>query len=295
MFDVKQFLEDKNIEYSTEGKNTQRGWANIQCPMCGDSSNHGGFNLTTGHYNCWHCGHHWTDQIVAKLLTCSVVEARKIIEEYQTGSAIIERKPVVKNNTKLDFPVGTKGISKRHKNYLIKRNFDPKEIEKTWKIKGTGFLGDYKFRIIIPVILNGVMVSYVGRDITEQADLRYKACKMEDEITHHKHILYGIDYVKNREAIIVEGATDVWRIGKGAIATFGTSYTAQQLLMMATSLDTAFVLYDRDAFEKAKQLQTSLSGLIKHVEIIVLPPNIKDPSDMEQLVANRLRKEILTY
>jgi len=83
-FDAKKFLKDYNISYNTEGSNCQEGWINITCPFCNDISNHGGFNLEKGYYNCWKCKHHHLDNVVSALLSCNVSKAKQIIKEYES-------------------------------------------------------------------------------------------------------------------------------------------------------------------------------------------------------------------
>ena len=297
MFNVKNFMDDYNISYITEGKNTQQGWLNINCPFCNDPSQHGGFNIYTGHYNCWNCGHHWQDQVIEKLLGITNYEARNIIEQYETVIGLRQEKKKLKfkNKTSIKLPKGTYDLQPMHRKYLIKRNFDPDKIESIWNIRGTHWIGEYSYRIIAPIFLNNKIVSYIGRDITEKSNLRYKACKIENEIIHYKHIVYGADYIKDRKAIIVEGITDVWRFGKGAIAMFGTNYTKQQILFLTKLIDKAFIIFDKGAYLQTKKLCEDLIGLLSHVEIITLPDFVKDPAELTQKDADDLKKELLGF
>lgn len=298
MVDIKQLLQDHNVPFTTEGKNTQRGWVNVCCPKCSDSSNHGGFNIQGGYYNCWQCGHTKLPEILSLLIGCSYPEARELIKEYDNAiEYTVERK--TPKRKEIIFPKDTRELSelRPHRKYLERRNYDPEEIVRLWKVKGTGFLGSYKFRILIPIILNQKIVSYTARDITDRAQLRYKSCKIEEEVIHHKHICYGTDYVKYRRAIIVEGPMDVWRIGPGALSTFGTAFTPQQLIFLSTIIDEAFILYDREeqAQKDAQKLYYGLSGIINHVEIIEPPTYAKDPGQMKEKDAEDMRKFFLKY
>lgn len=276
MFNAIEFLKDHNIEHWTKGKNVTSGWVNIQCPMCYDSSNHGGFNLTgKSYYNCWNCGHHFLDTIISNLLECDIKKAKQILKKYSDESEIEiidNKKRIIDEKEKLELPYGSKELSDEHIKYLLNRNFDHDKIIDKWNIKGTTHLGDYKFRIIIPIYFNNKLVSYQGRDITGKQDARYKACKIKDELLHHKFILYGIDKIKNRKAVVVEGCTDVWRLGYGAVATFGTGWTNQQLNLLNKRADSIFILYDNEeeAKEKAEKLCWQLSSLGKEVEMILM-------------------------
>ena len=84
MFDPLRYLQDKGIQYWTGGKNVTHGWVNISCPLCGDTSSHGGFNIEGGYYNCWLCGGHSIIKVIRAIEGISHAEAQKRIEDYQS-------------------------------------------------------------------------------------------------------------------------------------------------------------------------------------------------------------------
>jgi len=162
-------------------------------------------------------------------------------------------------------------------------------------LMGTDSVGEYSHRIIIPILYKNKIVSYQARDITGKAELKYKACKKENEIMQHKHICYGIDKIKDGVAIIVEGVTDVWRIGAGAIAMFGTSFTMQQVNFLVKNLSRVHILFDfgeKQAQEKAKKLGTLLCPFMD-VEILQIQGMLGDPCEnLSQSNINYLKKII---
>lgn len=290
MIDILQVLNDHNIPYWTEGKNCQKGWVNITCPFCDDISNHGGFNIEKQYYNCWNCGWYSLERIFKNILN---IPFKDIIEEYSIH--YFKSKDRKQEKKPFSFPEGIQPIRFMHRRYLEQRNFDPDKIENEWKIVGTEYMGDYKYRIIAPIYFHGEIVSYQGRDITDRQVLRYKACPKEKEIIHHKHIVYGIDHIKNEQTIIVEGITDVWRLGKGVVCCFGTSYTRSQLYLLSNCLKKASIIFDNEstAQMKAEKLATELSLLNVSTEIIQI--SAKDPAELLQEDANYLRKNLLNY
>jgi len=158
-----------------------------------------------------------------------------------------------------------------HKRYLRGRDFDPNRLETLWGLKGCGNTGPYKFRIIAPVMFQGELVSYQGRDITGRAELRYKACKLTEERVHHKDIVYGYDLVPGKRVVVVEGITDVWRLGPGAVATFGSQWTESQLLLLK-DFEKVFVLFDpkdEKAVESGKELAQNLALFTKAESIVI--------------------------
>jgi DNA primase len=214
-----------------------------------------------------------------------------LVEEYATELKIID--PIILKKKPFSFPIGTRKITDRHKKYLINRNFDPEQIEKDWGILGTGSIGEYKFRIVIPIYFNGKIVSFQCRDITDRQVLRYKACEKEKEIIHHKNILYGLDHIQ-KSCIVVEGITDVWRFGRGAVCTFGTGYTKNQLYLLSNYVEQVFIFFDTEdaAQQHADRLAWELSILHVQTEIITVP-FIKDPAELKQKDADYLKKDLL--
>jgi hypothetical protein len=190
MFSAKKYYKDHGILYSEShnSKNMGPNWIGISCPFCNDPSDHGGFNLLKGYYNCWRCGWHSITDLIIALQDVSFIEAIMIEKEYDTivETTSIRQKIIRTSATQIKLPLGTKPLQAIHKKYLLQRNFNPKELEKTWRILGTGTTGDYKYRIIAPITLNNKLVSYQGRDITNKAKLRYKACSLDKEIIHRR-------------------------------------------------------------------------------------------------------------
>jgi hypothetical protein len=292
-FDAMKFLEDYSIPNWDEGKNVSPGWRNIQCPFCSDHSNHGGFN-PEGTYICWRCSYHPLEDVISEILQVSYYEAIQIKKEYTTNTRTeIIKKMGIKHASSLSLPGECTDLQKQHRDYLIKRKYDPDKLESKFKLRGTLHYGNYKFRIIAPIYLDGKLVSYQGRDITGKQSLRYKACKMTEEVIHYKHILYNADTVKDR-GVIVEGITDVWRLGDGAMATMGTGWTKEQALFIAKKgVKKVFILFDPGSFstERANKLAWELSFL--KVNSAVIYREGSDPGDMPQDEADNFMREVM--
>ena len=173
-----------------------------------------------------------------------------------------------------------------------KIKFDPKKLIHEWNLKGTLFLGAYKFRIIAPIYFQGKLVSYQGRDITEKSPLRYKTCPKTLEILHHKHCLYGIDKAKSDYIVVTEGITDVWRLGPGAVATFGIQWNLEQAKLLM-NYKRVFIMFDKQpqAKQQAEKLANFLALTSIEVHIITLD-NSDDPAEMTQYEADKLMTDL---
>lgn len=296
-FNAKQFCTDYNIHPCPEKKHKhiRPGWLQIHCPFCPGPRNwHLGFNISRGYTNCWRCGWHSLANTIHTLLECNWHQTQAIIKQYSTGiTTNIPTTEHLPSVSVIKLPSSCGPLTAVHRKYLKNRHFNPDKLIHDWQLVGTQHVGNYKWRIIAPVYLNSKLVSYQGRDITGKSSLPYMACPTDEEVVHHKHTLYGIDYVVNRKAIIVEGIVDAWRMGRGTVATFGTGYTREQLLMMVKWLRQAFVLYDAEpeAQEIAQQLTAELYGLGIQTENICLGKG--DPGDLPNETAAQIKRELL--
>ncbi len=175
--------------------------------------------------------------------------------------------------------------------YLTKRRFDPEIIIPKYRLLACPNFGDWSFRIIIPCYLNGNVVNFTAADTTGRKT-KYKHCPNNKAIIPMKNLLYNIDSVY-KKAIIVEGTTDVWRIGDGAIATMGIEFTTEQVrLIIQKNLKAAHIMFDADvlAQKQAKKLANALSNFVP-TNIITLPEG--DPDDLSDKEALEIRKEFL--
>jgi len=290
MFDFLKYCDDFGVSSNTHSPNSAPGWIQVRCPFCSDHSDHLGFNLNSGFLNCWRCGYHTALEYVQLTSKTNWEKAKLIIQHYESDYVPF-KKDDIKPADSLNIDFAGK-LTHGQRLYLLNRRFDPDKLAKTWGLKGTGPIGDYKHRIIAPITYNKTLVSFTGRDFTNKAKLRYKSCKREKEVIHHKRILYGLDKAKGHKCIVVEGVTDVWRIGPGAVAVFGINYLPQQMYLIAERFSKVFIMFDEgyQAQEEALKLGTGLSMLGIEAERCLIQG---DPGDLPQAVANSYRKELL--
>lgn len=241
MIDWHALLDSLQIPNWTAGKNVAKNCVNIRCPCpgCTDSSNHYGFHIINGSGRCWKCGGAPAAQALAWAAHMSVPEAKQLIRRFTYGGTQPIEYKEVKYADRLDIPGGP--LHEMHRQYLLRRGLDPDYLVKHYGIKGTMLNTrwegkDYSLRIIIPVKdQEGTVVSFQGRDITgDSRRNRYEGCPKEKALRNYKHLLYGADLAWHRDSVVaVEGVFDVWKLGPGAVCTFGTSMTEEQLLMLS--------------------------------------------------------------
>lgn len=292
-------LNEYGIPYIENGKNVSDGWVGLKCPFCGDQSFHLGYSLDENYFSCWRCGSHPKVITLSKLCGITETEAKGLIRKYKMTSVVTEKvsKKIIPQRTEIKYPPSTGSISSLHKNYLIKRGFDPDEIEKVWNIKGTGpysrldFI-DYKFRIVIPYLWNGKVVSFTARDVTGKAELRYITCPQKYELTEHKSILYGKQEAWKSTGILVEGPTDVWRMGTSSFAVSGIKYTNQQIREIFRVFKRVAVMFDDDP--QAKLQASKIVAELRFRGVDAFKVDIEgDPGSMKQEDADYLVKQVI--
>jgi DNA primase len=281
---IKPILNILNIPYTESGKNTAAGWVNVRCPFCFDHSNHCGINIQTGNgFHCWICGESGSTFKFLKQETSfsGAVLFNLIKENSSQDSPNPKEFKSFKNSGKIKFPTGlTPYLEEPHKNYLRKRNLNPEELEKNYNLQSTYAAGSLPYRIIIPIEIDGQVVSYSSRDITGRQEEKYKHASNENVLIPVKQTLYGLKQLGGKTScILVEGVFDMWRIGIGALAIFGTLLSEEQiLLLLKTYVNKVYVCLDADAKRKAETIAYTLTPFFPEVNLISI--DYKDPDSM---------------
>lgn len=264
------------------GRHTREGWIGTDCPQCGPGSNkfHLGFNLAGRYFFCWRCG--W-------------LPSRKVLELWRVppeGIALFgETRPIRYDKRvvagRLKEPEGRGALGTFHKTYLKRRGFDPEELERIWGLEGLGpWALRLAWRIYIPIHHRGQRVSWTARAIGKNVQPRYISAAPAEEAVPHKSLIYGLDYCRD-SIIVVEGPTDVWRIGPGAGALLGSAYTPAQVKLIS-QIPRRFILLDRDAGRVAKRLAGELG--VFPGRTVLLESRAEDPGTLGDRELARLRK-----
>jgi hypothetical protein len=301
--DITSLLQDHAIPYTTTGKNSSPGWINTRCCFCTDHSDHLGFNLGKEIANCRKCGWHPLDATIAALLGTNVQDARSLIRQYRTGAPVrVEPTPDLVRPNRVVLPGKPLAIPPQFcatmpkrgpkmaggyimpppLKYLVKRGFTGdhlKQLIDTYQLRDGGVVGPYSHRIIAPVYFDGNLVAYQGRDYTGKATEKYKACPNAEAIRPVKDCLYGMDLAKGDTVVVVEGIVDMWKLGPGSVATFGTAFTLAQVRLLVERWGRRVILFDRDAKEQADKLANALSGFPGETVMATLD-DLKDPGEL---------------
>ncbi len=290
LFDVIPYLEDKRIEFVTEGKDVTEGWIGLSCLWCDDNGHHLGINLEGNFANCWKCGSKGSVIKIVQALenNCSWQDALEIMEKYQnperfTFKTIHEQTYQTRT---IKFPSEFKKIDYQKifpivKSYLKERGFNPETICRNKELYYPDHLGDYKFRLILPIYMNRRLVGFTSRDVTNKSPLPYKNIPDDKAVIPVKETLYGFDEITpGSNVVVVEGPFDQWKLGPGSVATYGTSYTIKQIsLLRELKPAKIIILYDNEKLAQDSAYRMSQSIWFCEVEIWTAE-GVKDPGEM---------------
>lgn len=308
MVDYESICKQLDIPYWTSGKNNVEGCLTIHCPCCPDNdpdpSRHGNLNPADGSYSCWRCKGSHPSVVIARAGHISVQAASNLIRKYTTGVASVKREEVQMANS-ITLP-GSHTPLDIHKQYLEKRGFDVDELQFYHGIKFTGMMEkwegmNWQFRVIIPVYdRRNILVSFQGRDVTGKQD-RYLFPPKEKQVRDCKTLLYGAELCGKKDALlVVEGVMDAWKLGAGAVCTFGSSVTQEQVLEMS-HWRKVFLAFDNEpaAIEHARDVAKQLSSLGTEAFLVNTDfgldreGNVRDVGDLSVSEAREFMKDVL--
>jgi hypothetical protein len=268
-------LQKYNIPYREAGQHhhVSQGWVGIDCPWCSPGSEHFrlGWNLTGGYLSCWACGYVHPTRTLMTLAGITHSQATEYLVNVLCEKQYQDDKP----RGILKLPQNCSPLGTPQRCYLRGRGFNPDELESQWALLGTSNGSNYPWRIVIPIIRHAQIVSWTARACSDDNPKRYITARHDEESFPAKHWLYGLDHVRHA-VIVCEGPTDVWRVGPGAVCTFGLSYSREQVLLLS-KIPKRVIVFDSEpaAQRKAKRLVNDLVPFPGHTHLIEL--DSKDP------------------
>lgn len=195
-------------------------------------------------------------------------------------------------------PLLDKEVPEQVREYLYGRGFDVVELAgnyfcqyaprgTVWQVKAENVEEKVLFedRLLIPVVAGHVLVGWQLRRLVDMPKDPYKYLNSDFK---KSAILYNMDTAKfERDVVICEGVTDVWRIGKNAVALFGKHCSPVQMQIMKALWSfsgSGVVCLDGDARKDAERLANQLRKekvFPRGVGVAELS-EICDPADLER-------------
>jgi len=297
-FDWIAFLAHFNIPYISQGRHVSQGWIGVNCKhqdhQCIDVDYFLGIHPESSGNSCWRCGSHSTLEVIQSQLGCIKSEALKQMKQFSRNEVLNSlREKRVGGSTAITLP--TRPFTFVEEKFLQKRKISP-EMVKEFDIRSGSITGFFSHRVIFPIYQNSVIVSATSRSIIKDEKLRYKTLPLAQEVIPHKHTLYNQDNTRKEQVIVVEGIIDCVRAGKGFVSTYGTSVTAEQMVLLS-DYDKVLISFDNDdaGSSASESLAYNLALLGTSVEIISIKGNHKDLGDLSAQEIEEIRQELLIY
>ena len=293
-FDHIKWLESEHIDYTESGSNLGKNWIGVCFPFCpdGDDGYHLGINKTHKGINCWRCK---TKGTIAKLILKYNLDLKQTLENFQGGAPhkIIQTANKIYAQT-CHLPKRAKTIIlPQHKKYLLSRGYNPTELFNEYKLLSVGVDVEWGYRLIIPFYYRKKLLTFIGRDVSDAAKIRYKAEHIEKSVVDAKGTIFNIDSTED-SLILVEGAFDAMRIGKGCGSINGTELDDRQIHMIAQKkIKNVFILFDND--EPGRQAAEKYGAALNSftcTHIMQLPEYASDPGELLPEDVKILRKEV---
>jgi hypothetical protein len=177
--------------------------------------------------------------------------------------------------THFSLPAGTTPLSSLPPDhaalkYLESRNFNVSQLERWWGVEYCALNYDSRPRVIDRLVIPIIQTHATP---IEQSQLRgWQARTIKDISGSPKYltaagmsktgVLYGLPRAGTGDEvlIVVEGVTDVWRLGSNAVATLGKSISDRQRQLMLAHFRgrPVLVAYDADASSEADKVRNQL-------------------------------------
>jgi hypothetical protein len=148
--------------------------------------------------------------------------------------------------------------------------------------------GAYSQRIIIPILEDGVLRTFVARDWTNRQPLRYRRPPGATAT------FYNWDRVRHQDVILLtEGCFDVLALPQYAVGLLGKQLQPAQraALLRQPTLHTVLIALDADADRDAAVLYRTLAGCIPCVRHVHLRTDLSAASATERALLTELCEE----
>lgn len=229
-----EVLESRGIEFKPHS--TRENEVYLNCPFCterGETPDHRfrfGVNYVTGQAHCFNCGKKFRDFEFLK----KALQEKLDTGEWQLSQNAIKVKPKTEVKLPEDF-IALSGIeSKTHwdkvaLSYLHKRGISQRQV-KTKNI-GYSMVGDFRYRIVIPVYYQDKLEGIVARAFVQDLEPKYRN-------SLGNKTLYNVPKTQKKVAVLSEGAFDALAIERAvepvmdSMAVLGHSLTERQLELL---------------------------------------------------------------
>jgi DNA primase len=284
-------------------RKSTKGWYSMDCPYCnGGRSNErsGAINFESEQFKCWRakCGVHKSAiDFIKDFEKIPFAEVRSFIDGFRETFVAFDRKSTgasfggintVKKDINLPFGYkslldGSDILSLRAQRYLSKRGFDLDKLD----ANGWGFCSEehenfklsYYGYIIIPFVVRGRFVYYIGRDfLGRNKKWKYKNPDKNMFGVGKSEVIYNEDALSGNIVYVHEGALCAETVGSQGIGTLGWALSdVQRNKILKSQCKVLIVAADKGFYHKAIKLMISFLEVKKEIRIV----SFEDMDDKE--------------
>lgn len=295
----------------------------INCPFCGDQRHRlyvsyffGQYDqvLQQTDYNCWFCQNEThCHQSVANRARFRLLVSGHLSQVPQRPPTLAQScepepsfGPAPAPNEPIELPSDSIPLCQLPENhpaviYLLERGFDVGELSRIWDVRYVPLFNQSSAsnRILIPI--GRPRLQYTTSDANNEEILvswqaRFIGTPVPPTTKYvfprgftKSKVLYGLSLATQATGpvLVVEGVTDVWRAGPGAVATFGKQPSHDQLLLLRHHFvgRPIVVVPDADAREEAEEFARELfrargiNDAERRVVVATLHSHASDPAE----------------
>jgi DNA primase len=247
------------------------------CPFCGDTRQRLGVNSQTKLWHCFNCDE--AGNLVGFLMRVLGLTYEAAVEMILAGRnrrrGLVELRAAEHTPAARARPVELPAEFELLKMPMLKRNnrfwrylIQGRSLSlSTVQDYGIGFArsGEFAWRVIVPVIMHGQLMTFVARAISRERQPKYRSPEGAD----NSRALFNLERLAGREEVVlVEGVFDALRIPDMAVATLGTHLSqAQRTLLIRAGVQRVVICWDEDdtglpqAYEAARALRGQIEVL----------------------------------
>lgn len=317
---IVRYMPDPNNPSRLRSECDQRGEQyRINCPFCGDQRHRLAVSYQFGqydpvlkrvNYDLWFCQNdtncHKDPALRAQFRSLVAVPSRRQRRRGDRSPEVDESAATVTSSSPIELPPASTPVDQLPDDhpavaYLHERGFDPVELSRQWDVRFAPIWSGSPAsnRIIIPVEryqlqfapdvdqVDRVLAGWQARQIVDSESSGPKY--LFPRSFAKSKVLYGLCQARHTSgpALVVEGPTDVWRAGAGAVATFGKYVSRDQRLLLRHHFTgrPLVILPDSDARQDAVQFAHDLQSMRafdagdNRVLVATLPPGRQDPGE----------------
>lgn len=270
-----KLLEYFKIRYWTSGNNVMPSSVNINCPFCNDPSNHLCLFENEDNGYCWRCDDSYSHyKIFHEINGITYSSFNDLVRKvgFSTEKVVVSEKEIVKEKP-ASLPKEYIAIDDTAPNYILEYLIQRNVSLQTCIDNKFGYctVGEYKYRIIIPIYYKNKLVAFQARDATGRAISKYLTSR--GSVNNY---LYKYDDLCGSTIIIVEGVFDALRI-KNSVATFGISMSTQQRRLVVDRKPSELIFcWDSGAYVKARKHAEWFLPFVSNIKVVLFPEK-EDP------------------